>query len=163
LVEHPDFGLTLHPLDLATNKLLAAVGRLEVRDWFDLIESCERLQPLGYLAWAAAAKDPGFNPRSIVEQAARSARYSQAEVDALAFEGSRPEVGELSQRWHRQVDGARDVLPLLPPAELGKLVLASDASAFRGGLDDLRAALSARRLRFHSGRLHGAWPEVRAG
>ena len=32
LVEHADFGLTLHPFDLATNKVLALVGRLEVRD-----------------------------------------------------------------------------------------------------------------------------------
>ena len=38
LVEHPDFGLTLHPFDLATNKVLALVGRLEVRDWVDVIE-----------------------------------------------------------------------------------------------------------------------------
>jgi hypothetical protein len=32
LIEHEDFGLTLHPFDLATNKVLALVGRLEVRD-----------------------------------------------------------------------------------------------------------------------------------
>ena len=35
LVEHPEFGLVLHPFDLATNKVLALVGRLEVRDWVD--------------------------------------------------------------------------------------------------------------------------------
>lgn len=163
LVEHPDFGLTLHPLDLATNKLLAAVGRLEVRDWVDLVESCERLQPLGYLAWAATAKDPGFNPKSIVEQAARTAHYSQAEVDALAFEGAPPALDDLSRRWSRQIESARALLPLLPPAELGKLVLAGDAAAFRGGADELRAALAARSVRFHAGRLRGAWPEVRPG
>jgi hypothetical protein len=28
LVEHPDFGLTLHPFDLATNKVLALVASL---------------------------------------------------------------------------------------------------------------------------------------
>jgi len=33
LVEDELLGLTLHPLDLATNKLLALVGRLESRDW----------------------------------------------------------------------------------------------------------------------------------
>jgi hypothetical protein len=31
LVEHPDFGLTLRPFDLCTNKILALVGRLEIR------------------------------------------------------------------------------------------------------------------------------------
>jgi hypothetical protein len=33
LVQHADFGLTLHPFDLATNKVLALVGRIEARDW----------------------------------------------------------------------------------------------------------------------------------
>ncbi len=32
LIEHADFGLVLHPFDLATNKVLALVGRLEPRD-----------------------------------------------------------------------------------------------------------------------------------
>ena len=38
LVDHPEFGLVLHPFDLATNKVLALVGRLELRDWIDVIE-----------------------------------------------------------------------------------------------------------------------------
>jgi hypothetical protein len=38
LVEHDIFGLTLHPFDLATNKLLALVGRREARDWIDIVE-----------------------------------------------------------------------------------------------------------------------------
>ena len=50
LVEHEDFGLALHSFDLATNKVLAMVGRLEVRDWVDVITSHERIQPLGFLA-----------------------------------------------------------------------------------------------------------------
>ena len=56
LLTHEDLGLTLHPYDLATNKVLAAVGRLEVRDWVDLIECHGRIQPLGYLAWGACGK-----------------------------------------------------------------------------------------------------------
>jgi hypothetical protein len=75
LLGHDQLGLVLHPVDLATNKVLALVGRLEVRDWVDVIESNQRLQPLGYLAWAAAGKDPGFSPAAILEQGARSARY----------------------------------------------------------------------------------------
>ena len=53
LVEHDDLGLTLHPFDLATNKVLALIGRVEVRDWVDVLSCDERLQPFGYLAWAA--------------------------------------------------------------------------------------------------------------
>jgi hypothetical protein len=33
LLEHSELGLVLHPFDLATNKVLALVGRLEARDW----------------------------------------------------------------------------------------------------------------------------------
>jgi hypothetical protein len=72
LVRHPDLGLTLHAFDLATNKVLALIGRLEVRDWVDLIHASERIQPLGYLAWAACGKDPGFSPLGIVQEASRS-------------------------------------------------------------------------------------------
>ena len=55
LMEHEQLGLTLHPFDLATNKILAMVGRLEVRDWVDVINADRRLQPLGYLLWARPA------------------------------------------------------------------------------------------------------------
>jgi hypothetical protein len=55
-------------------KVLALVGRLEVRGWIDVIECDQRLQPLGYLAWAACGKDPGFSPAAILEHASRTAR-----------------------------------------------------------------------------------------
>jgi hypothetical protein len=67
LVENERLGLTLHPFDLATNKVLALVGRLEVRDWIDVIESVQKIQPLGLLAWAACGKDPGFSPLVHIE------------------------------------------------------------------------------------------------
>jgi hypothetical protein len=62
LVRHPDLGLTLHPFDLATNKVLALVGRLEVRDWVDLIHASERIQPLGSRS-ARYSADEVANPR----------------------------------------------------------------------------------------------------
>ncbi len=51
LVEHPDFGLALHPFDLATNKTLALIGRVEVRDWVDIIHCHSHLQAFGFLVW----------------------------------------------------------------------------------------------------------------
>jgi hypothetical protein len=42
-VQHDEFGLVLHPFDLAANKVLALIGRLEVRDWVDVIHCAERL------------------------------------------------------------------------------------------------------------------------
>lgn len=106
LVEHPDFGLTLHPFDLVTNKVLALVGRVEVRDWIDVIESSTRLQPLGYLAWAACGKDPGYNPALILAQAKRSVRYSAAEVEQLAFEGPHLDIASLTARWAAMIGEA---------------------------------------------------------
>ena len=159
LLQHPDLGLTLHPFDLATNKTLALVGRLEVRDWVDLIHACERIQPLGYLAWAACGKDPGFSPKGILEAAGRSARYSAEEVGRLAFAGEPPAPGALSRRWHAMLPAAREIVDILPLASLGQCVLASDGTPFRGEAGELQATVD--RLIFHPGRIGGAWPELK--
>jgi len=57
--------------DLATNKVLALAGRLEARDWIDVLVCHERIQNLGYLFWAACSKDPGFSPSSLLSEARR--------------------------------------------------------------------------------------------
>ncbi len=83
LMEDDVLGLTLHPFDLATNKVLALAGRLEVRNWIDVLTCDEQLQPFGYLAYAACGKDPGYNPVSLLELAKRHpkrpATYSGSE------------------------------------------------------------------------------------
>ena len=84
LIEDELLGLALHPFDLATNKVLAMAGRLEVRDWVDVITCDQELQPFGYLVWAACGKDPGYNPQSLLAIARRQ-RYSHAEVATLDF------------------------------------------------------------------------------
>ena len=132
LIEHEDFGLTLHPFDLATNKVLALVGRLEVRDWVDVIHCHGRIQRLGCQAWAASGKDPGFSPPAILEQAGRSARYSAAEIDALSYSGEPPDAGELSRAWHSMLEEAGSIVAELPPAEVGKGVLDEKGRLFAG-------------------------------
>jgi hypothetical protein len=160
LQAHDELGLTLHPFDLATNKVLALVGRLEVRDWVDVIMTDERLQPLGYLAWAASAKDPGFGPAAILEVAARSARYSAEEVSLLAFAGDPPDAAALSRSWHRMLDEAGEVVRMLPPEEVGTCVLDDAGGLFRGAAKELRQALDGSRLSFHRGRIRGALPRL---
>jgi len=160
LVEHPDFGLTLHPFDLATNKVLALVGRLEVRDWVDVIACDERLQPLGYLAWAACGKDPGYGPSRILAEARRSSRYTDEEVAELAFEGSPPEAAELSRRWSSILAVADDVVELLPPDHVGTCVMTTRGELFRGTPAELRDALSSGDIRYHRGRIGGVLPTV---
>lgn len=114
LMEHEDLGLTLHPFDLATNKVLALVGRLEVRDWIDAISSHERLQPLGYLLWAACGKDPGFGPGSLLEHARRTTHYSAPEIAQLAFEGSPPDAHALAVTWRTALEQAAAIIDELP-------------------------------------------------
>lgn len=161
LMEHPDFGLTLHPFDLATNKVLALVGRLEARDWIDVINCDEKIQRLGYLTWAASGKDPGFSPKGILEQARRSTRYSAAEISALSFAGSPPDAGDLSRRWHTILDEANELVAALPPSEVGKCVLDSDGQLFKGDISHLHSALSRNVVRFHEGSIRGALPHPR--
>jgi len=161
LVQHDDFGLTLHPFDLATNKVLALVGRVEARDWVDVINCHDRIQRLGYLAWAASGKDPGFSPAAILEQAARSARYTKAEVAALAFAGNPPDAASLSRRWHAMLHDAGGIVAALPPEAAGECVLDERGELFTGGIGELRTAVGSGALRFHEGRIRGALPQLR--
>jgi len=163
LVEHPEFGLVLHPFDLATNKMLALVGRLEVRDWVDIIECDARVQPLGYLAWAACGKDPGFGPAAILEHASRTGRYSADEVASLSFAGPGPDAAALGARWHTILREARDIVSALPAGESGKCVLDREGTLFHGGIYALRGALTAGSISFHTGRIRGALPQVASG
>ena len=160
LVQHADLGLTLHPFDLATSKVLALVGRVEPRDFVDTLTCDSEVQPLGYLAWAACGKDPGFSPASILEEARRTARYSDAEIRALDFGGEVPDARELARTWKAQLESARLVLEILPAEEAGRAVLDSSGRLFRGGPEDLRQALLSKQLIFHPGAIRGAFPRV---
>jgi hypothetical protein len=163
LVLHDDFGLTLHPFDLATNKVLALIGRLEARDWVDLIACHDRIQRLGFLVWAACSKDPGFSPASILEQAGRSGRYTAPELAELSFEGPPPDAAELSRKWHGMLEEAKEIVAALPTEEVGKCVLDSGGELFAGHPGELAAALDAGTLLFHPGRIRGAMPQVKGG
>ncbi len=160
LIEHQDLGLALHPFDLATNKLLALIGRREVRDWVDVLQCDAVLQPVGYLAWAACGKDPGFSPASIVEQVGRSGRFAAEEVAALVFAGSPPDPAALARRWHQALQTARAIIGNLPPDEAGTCVL-DGSELCRLPHDDLAGALGRDALRFRTGSIRGAFPMLR--
>lgn len=159
LVEDDLLGLTLHPLDLAANKVLALAGRLEPRDWVDLVECHQKLQPLGYLAWAACGKDPGVNPDSVLADAARL-RYVQAELDLLSFEGSPPNAAETGQTWKQAVKTGRNIVSRLPAEQVGTCILDRDGEPYRLDVEHLEEDLEHDRLLFHAGRLLGAWPRL---
>lgn len=158
LVPHEDLGLALHPFDLAANKVLALVGRLEIRDWLDVLTCHERIQPLGYLAWAACGKDPGFSPAAILEQAGRSGRYTQLEMKGLAFAGPSPDLAAAARAWHTMLTQALAIIELLPADEAGKCVLDRRRLLYTGTPDRLHADLAAGTLAFREGSIRGAFP-----
>ena len=161
LMEDATLGLTLHRFDLAVNKVLALAGRLEPRDWIDVLQCDEKLQPMGYLAWAACGKDPGFSPASLLTEARRGGRYSQAELDALDFEGPPPDAATLGRQWHAAMAEAESVCALLPVEQAGCAVLTSAGEWCRAPASDLANEASRRALVFHAGSIGGAWPRVR--
>lgn len=160
LLENDEMGLVLHPFDLATNKLLAMAGRLEPRDWIDVLNCDQNIQPLGYLVWAACGKDPGYNPLSLLAEVSR-AHYSQVELDMLDFSDFKPDAVLLGGQWHEILKSAQLICRQLPASELGKCVTSRDCELFRGTAEELAAALANQRIGFHQGRLGGSWPTFR--
>lgn len=122
----------------------------------DVVRCSEALQPLGYLAWAAAGKDPGFSPLAVIEEAARSVRYRADEIAALDFDGPAPDASMLAQQWHTMVAAARIVIAALPPEHAGTCVLTERGELFRGSAD----SLSQGSVRFHAGSIRGSLPQV---
>ena len=159
LVEDELLGLTLHPFDLATNKLLALMGREVPRDWVDTITCHAKLQPLPYLAWAACGKDLGYNPAFILDLAMR-VRYVQVELDSFVESEEKLDAAVLCRKWHEMVIAARDTIRLLPAEEAGKAVMTREGGLFKGTDDEFRAALAAGGIVFHEGHLGGAWPQI---
>lgn len=160
LIEHPALGLTLHPFDLATNKVLALAGRRETRDFVDTVRCHEALQPLGYLVWAACGKDPGFGPKSLLAEARRTSRYTQVELDALDFQGTAPPAAALAETWRTAVAEAEVISDVLPSAEAGKCVLGREGALSTLRPSEIADALAAGAVRFHRGSIQGAFPIV---
>lgn len=158
LIEHPDFGLALHPFDLATNKTLALVGRAEIRDWVDIIHCHNTLQPFGCLVWATCGKDPGLSPKFILEQASRSAHYTKGDYETLVFDADAPDMRALGRTWRSMLEEAGETAGLLPEDQVGRCVLTHDGSLFRGSPAALKGAMATDRITFHEGAVHGAWP-----
>ncbi len=160
LIEDDIMGLALHPFDLATNKVLAMVGRLEPRDWIDIVNCDVQLQPFGFLVWAACGKDPGFNPKSLLSFASR-AHYSQAEIDALAFDGSPPDAKATSIHWHKMLFEAQKICEILPAEDAGKCIITTEHNLFRGSAEELEKALTEKSILLHEGRIGGSLPAVK--
>lgn len=117
---------------------------------------------MGYLAWAASGKDAGLNPSLILGEARRSGRYSQAELESLAFAGTPPSLVNAQQRWRTILVEAQEILDAMPTAEIGRCVLDAHLELFRGDAAALTQRLRAGEIRFHAGSIRGVLPQFRA-
>ena len=160
LIEDELLGLTLHPFDLATNKVLAMAGRLEPRDWVDMLGCHATIQHLGYMTWAACGKDPGFSPEFILAAACRQ-HYSQTEIDLLAFDGPRPSAANLGIAWKTAVAEASAIIQELPEETIGQCLLDPTGQLYAGTITQLADGLSKGSLQFHAGTIGGVWPTVK--
>ncbi|MEO0594419.1 MAG: hypothetical protein AAFZ38_12650 [Myxococcota bacterium] len=125
----PIVGYRLHPVDLAINKLLALVGRDEPRDLLDVLDVDERILPLGALCWAAAGKDPGFTPLSILDLLRRRGRFHAEDFARLRL--NHPvDLVTLKTAWLRALDDTAQFIASRPANELGCLYYSTGAKTF---------------------------------
>ena len=148
-------GYLLHPVDLATNKVLALAGRDEVRDFVDILYVMDHILPLGAVVWAAVAKDPGFTPLSLLEQLKRRGRPRPEEVDRLDL--AQPfDLKVAKERWLRALEDADAFIRSRPAEEAGCLYFSEERQRFEAPAADI--PLSDQGLATHYGRVGGVLP-----
>lgn len=128
-IRSEEAGYQLHPVDLATNKLLALAGRDEPRDFIDTLTVVETTLGLGALCWAAAGKDPGFTPPAILDLLRRRGRVRPEDLDRLHLT-ERPDLSDLKRRWRQALEEAAAFIASRPPEETGCLYWSSTEQRF---------------------------------
>jgi hypothetical protein len=155
VVPDEDFGYCLHPADLATNKVLALAGRVEFRDFLDILFLDETYLGLGAIVWAACGKDSGYTPSLLLDLANRHARFQRSDVAAERL--ARPiDLGQLKQMWLAARERAEALFLRLPEEELGGLYLDTDNKPVTPD----PASPSFASLKRHRGSIRGAWPAI---
>ena len=85
--------------------------------------------PLGALVWAAAGKDPGFTPLSLLELLRRRGRYQPEEFARLHL-AAPVDLPALKRAWLAALDEAEAFIRGRPPAEVGCLYYSAVAGGF---------------------------------
>lgn len=154
VIRSDDFGYQLHPIDLATNKVLALAGRDEARDLLDALYLDEHLLELGPLVWAASGKDPGFSPLSLLELLRRRGRVRTEDLARLHLtEPIAPQ--RLKTSWLAALERADAFVRSRPPEEAGCLYYAPALRRFvNPNRNDAAGAIP------HYGRPGGVLPRI---
>lgn len=159
LVRDEQGGLLLHSVDLAINKVLVLAGRDEPRDFVDILYVDAEVLPLGATVWAAAGKDPGFTPLSLLELLKRRGKYRSEDFARLDL--AQPfDVVAGKARWLAMLEDAERFARARPALELGCLYWSVETARFvmPAAGEPLSGALVA-----HYGRPGGVMSQVRPG
>lgn len=147
----PDFGFVLHPVDLATNKVMAAAGRQAVRDLVDLLTVHRRILPIGAVVWAAVEKAPGFTPEGLIAEIRRNSNYPREEWRTLICEEPIDPVSILDE-LRSVLNEAAEFVSRMPTSLIGLIFLDKDGAARQPDphqVADFQA---------HAGQRGGHWP-----
>ncbi len=129
VVADPRVGYRLHPIDLAVNKVLTLAGRDEPRDFLDILEIHDAILPLGALCWAAAGKDPGFTPSSLLDLLRRRGKYREEDFARLHL-ATPVDLHAMKRKWLAMLDEAEAFIAKRPPDELGCLYYSRSTDRF---------------------------------
>lgn len=146
----PEFGYVLHPVDLATNKIMAAAGRREPRDIVDLVDIHDHILPLGAVVWAAVGKSLGFTPEGLINEVRRLARYRDEDFRRVMSDPPIDAV-EVMRRLRAALDDADAFVRRMPTDKVGLLFL-GNGEAVQPDPDRLDEYPT------HAGARRGHWP-----
>jgi hypothetical protein len=150
-----DFGYCLHPADLAINKVLALAGRVEMRDFLDILYLDDTYLSLGAIVWAACGKDPGYTPSLLLDLTNRHACFRESDLKGENL--ARPlDLRELKKQWLAARERAESLFAGLPEEELGCLYLDPVNKPVTPDPDSPTFP----HLKRHFGSVRGAWPKI---
>jgi hypothetical protein len=155
-------GYKLHPLDLATNKLLAMVGRKMPRDYYDVCTLIQNGFPIAECVWAMCSKDPGYTPYTTLDALSYASMHSQRDFDEAicVTRGTRPlTIQECKELFLDMRTKAQEVFATLPLSEFGVFYLRKDTGTAFFPTDADRLAEN---FVINPGARYGVLPEVPA-
>ena len=120
----------------------------------DILEIDGNILPLGALCWAAAGKDPGFTPLSLLDLLRRRGKYRPEDFSRLHL--AKPVyVRELKERWLAMLDRAERFIRSRPADEMGCLYYSPSLQTFVAPSEDHESDAV-----LHYGRPGGVLPRV---
>jgi len=144
------FGYVLHPVDLAANKAMAAVGRRKPHDLVDLIAIHEHILPLGAVIWAAVEKAPGFTSEGLIGEIRRTSNYRQEEL--LSVPTIEPINAQVFYARLREILDLAEAFVLRMPTDKAGLLFLKAGTVVQPDPDRLDE------YETHAGQRRGHWP-----